>query len=80
GGGGGISLQIYATETTAHFSGWEHSVRIYRRNEDIVEIRGEGKRMRQPTLGVSNLRKKPVGCPKSWTMASVLIQPPLKWT
>jgi len=42
GGGGGISLQIYATETTAHFSGWEHSVRIYRRNEDIVEIRGEG--------------------------------------
>ncbi len=42
GGGGGITLQVYATETTAHFSGWEHSVRIYRRNEDIVEIRGEG--------------------------------------
>jgi len=42
GGGGGVSLQVYATETTAHFTGWEHSVRIYRRNEDIVEIRGEG--------------------------------------
>lgn len=42
GGGGGVSLQVYATETTALFTGWEHSVRIYRRNQDIVEIRGEG--------------------------------------
>ncbi len=42
GGGGGVSLQVYANETTAHFSGWEHNVRIYRRNEDILEIRGEG--------------------------------------
>ncbi|MDW8027040.1 MAG: Gfo/Idh/MocA family oxidoreductase [Armatimonadota bacterium] len=42
GGGGGVSLQVYATETTAHFTGWEHTVRIYRRNQDIVEIKGEG--------------------------------------
>lgn len=42
GGGGGICLQVYATETTALFTGWEHSVRILRRDEDTVEIRGEG--------------------------------------
>ncbi|GBC98722.1 4-carboxy-2-hydroxymuconate-6-semialdehyde dehydrogenase [bacterium HR17] len=41
GGGGGITLQVFATETTAEFRGWEHSLRLYRRGEDIVEIPGE---------------------------------------
>ncbi len=42
GGGGGVTLQVYATEVTAEFRGWEHSLRLYRRGEDIVEIPGEG--------------------------------------
>lgn len=42
GGGGGVTLQVYATETTAEFRGWEHTLRLYRRGEDIVEIPGEG--------------------------------------
>jgi myo-inositol 2-dehydrogenase/D-chiro-inositol 1-dehydrogenase len=38
GGGGGVSLNVYANRTTAHFSGWEHSVRIQRAGRDTVEI------------------------------------------
>jgi predicted dehydrogenase len=42
GGGGGISLSIYAARTTALFTGWEHSVRLLREKKDPVEIAGAG--------------------------------------
>lgn len=37
-GGGGISLNVYATKTTALFTGWEHSLRLLREKKDPVEI------------------------------------------
>ncbi len=39
-GGGGVALNVYAAETTALFTGWEHSVRLTRRGKDVVEIKG----------------------------------------
>ncbi len=41
GGGGGVTLSIYANQTTALFTGWEHSLRLLRSGADILEIRGE---------------------------------------
>jgi myo-inositol 2-dehydrogenase/D-chiro-inositol 1-dehydrogenase len=41
-GGGGVSLSIYSSNMTALFTGWEHTLRLMRSGEDIVEIRGEG--------------------------------------
>ncbi|GIX07370.1 MAG: hypothetical protein KatS3mg115_1773 [Candidatus Poribacteria bacterium] len=42
GGGGGVSLSVYANETTALFTGWEHSVRILREGGQSEErIPGE---------------------------------------
>lgn len=38
GGGGGISLNIYANRTTAIFSGWQHSVQILRAGQKPLEI------------------------------------------
>jgi len=41
GGGGGVSLSIYANRTSALFSGWEHSLRLLRVNMEPEEIPGE---------------------------------------
>lgn len=41
GGGGGVSLSIYANKTTALFTGWEHSLRLLRVDEEPKEIPGE---------------------------------------
>src|SRR5262249_8419093 len=41
GGGGGVTLSVYAGRTTALFTGWEHTLRLMRAGEDTVEIRGE---------------------------------------
>jgi predicted dehydrogenase len=41
GGGGGVSLSIYAGNTTALFSGWEHSLRLLRAGVEPEEIAGE---------------------------------------
>lgn len=41
GGGGGVTLSIYAHDTTFLFTGWEHSVRILRHGHDPEEIAGE---------------------------------------
>jgi len=41
GGGGGISLSIYAGGTTALFTGWEHSLRLLREGMEPEEIPGE---------------------------------------
>jgi predicted dehydrogenase len=40
-GGGGVTLSVYAGQTTALFTGWEHTLRLLRAGEDTVEIRGE---------------------------------------
>ena len=40
-GGGGVSLDVYGTDFTAKFTGWEHTLRLYRKDQDIIEIRGE---------------------------------------
>jgi predicted dehydrogenase len=39
-GGGGVSLNVFASDTTALFTGWDHSVRLMRKGKDIVEIKG----------------------------------------
>lgn len=41
GGGGGVTLSVYAGQTTALFTGWEHTLRLMRTGEDTVEVRGE---------------------------------------
>ncbi len=41
GGGGAVSLNIFANSTTALFTGWEHSLRLLRKGVDPVEIKGE---------------------------------------
>lgn len=41
GGGGGVSLSIYASNTTALFTGWEHSLRLLRAGAEPEEIAGE---------------------------------------
>jgi myo-inositol 2-dehydrogenase/D-chiro-inositol 1-dehydrogenase len=41
GGGGGVTLSIYANKTTALFSGWEHNLRLLRLNAEPLEIPGE---------------------------------------
>lgn len=43
GGGGGVTLNVYANDVTALFTGWEHSVRILTDGgEAVEEIPGEG--------------------------------------
>jgi predicted dehydrogenase len=42
GGGGGVTLNVYAGRTTALFTGWEHTLRLMRDGEDTIEIKGEG--------------------------------------
>jgi len=44
-GGGGVTLNVYASGLTALFTGWEHTVRLMRKEGNTVwntEIRGEG--------------------------------------
>ncbi|MFQ6095835.1 MAG: Gfo/Idh/MocA family protein [Candidatus Bathyarchaeia archaeon] len=41
GGGGGVSMSIYANRTTALFTGWEHSLRLLRKDAEPEEIPGE---------------------------------------
>jgi len=41
GGGGGVSLNVYANRTTALFSGWEHNLRLLRMDKEPEEIPGE---------------------------------------
>jgi len=41
GGGGGVTLNVYAHDTTFLFTGWEHSVRILRKGQEPEEIKGE---------------------------------------
>jgi len=41
GGGGGVSLSVYARGTTALFTGWEHSLRLMREGAEPEEIKGE---------------------------------------
>jgi len=41
GGGGGVSLSVYANRTTALFSGWNHSLRLLRAGMEPEEIPGE---------------------------------------
>lgn len=40
-GGGRVSLSIYATKTTALFTGWDHSATILRHKKKTLEISGE---------------------------------------
>jgi predicted dehydrogenase len=40
-GGGGVSLSIYANRTTALFTGWEHSLRLLRKDAKPEEVPGE---------------------------------------
>ena len=41
-GGGGVSLNVYANQITALFTGWEHSLRLLRAGqEQTEEIKGE---------------------------------------
>jgi len=42
GGGGGVTLNVYANEFTAMFSGWEHSVNIMQSGKEPKNIPGEG--------------------------------------
>lgn len=43
GGGGGVTLNVYANQMTALFTGWEHSVRILTDGgKNVEEIKGEG--------------------------------------
>jgi len=39
--GGGISLNVYAKNAAALFTGWDHSVKITRAGKEAVEIKGE---------------------------------------
>jgi len=41
GGGGGVTLSIYANKTTALFTGWEHSLRLLRKDVEPEEVKGE---------------------------------------
>jgi len=41
-GGGGVSLSVFASKTTALLTGWEHSVRLMQRGKEPREIPGEG--------------------------------------
>lgn len=41
GGGGGVTLNIYANKTSALFTGWEHSLRLLRVKMEPEEITGE---------------------------------------
>ncbi|MCW4020446.1 MAG: Gfo/Idh/MocA family oxidoreductase [Candidatus Bathyarchaeota archaeon] len=41
GGGGGVSLNMYANKTTALFSGWNHSLRLLQVNMEQEEFPGE---------------------------------------
>jgi len=41
GGGGGVSLSVYTNQTTALFTGWEHSLRLLRKDAQPEEIPGE---------------------------------------
>jgi len=41
GGGGGVNLNIYANNMTALFTGWEHSLRLLRKDREPEEIKGE---------------------------------------
>ncbi|RLI23903.1 hypothetical protein DRO58_08115 [Candidatus Bathyarchaeota archaeon] len=41
GGGGGVTLSIYANRTTALFTGWEHRLRLLRSGMEPKEIPGE---------------------------------------
>lgn len=41
GGGGGVTLSIYANKTTALFTGWEHNLRLLRLNMEPLEVPGE---------------------------------------
>jgi len=38
---GGVSLDVYANKLAAHFTGWEHSLRVLRAGKEPVEIAGE---------------------------------------
>jgi len=40
-GGGGVTLSIYANRTTALFTRWEHDLKLFRLNEEPLEIPGE---------------------------------------
>ena len=40
-GGGGVTLSIYSLQTTALFTGWEHSLRLLRVGSEPVEVKGE---------------------------------------
>ena len=40
-GGGGVSLRVYANETTAIFEGWEHNLRLLRTDREPEQIPGE---------------------------------------
>jgi len=39
---GGVSLNVYANNLAAQFTGWEHSVRLMQVGKDTCEIKGEG--------------------------------------
>jgi myo-inositol 2-dehydrogenase/D-chiro-inositol 1-dehydrogenase len=41
GGGGGVTLSVYAHDTTCLFTGWEHTVKILRKGQEPEEIKGE---------------------------------------
>jgi predicted dehydrogenase len=41
GGGGGVTLNVYANNLTAEFTGWEHSLRLLRKGEEPQEMKGE---------------------------------------
>ncbi len=41
GGGGGVTLTIYANKSTALFTGWEHNLKLLRQNVEPIEIMGE---------------------------------------
>ncbi len=41
GGGGGVSLNIYANKTSAFFTGWEHSLKLLRADNEPEQIPGE---------------------------------------
>lgn len=42
GGGGGVTLNVYANEFTALFTGWEHSLKLLQVGKEPQEIPGEG--------------------------------------
>ncbi|MCX7917231.1 MAG: Gfo/Idh/MocA family oxidoreductase [bacterium] len=40
-GGGGVSLDVYSNDFTAKFTGWDHTLKLYRKDQDTIEVRGE---------------------------------------